>query len=127
MFKYTWPLLAALVLPGCPGDKNCESGDSACDSGEGEGEGEGEGQDCYQGYEATDGTVYLFCHPMSSSGVALSSVTSISAIDEGSTTIFSNSLEDVITYAAFSDSTGDCWTWGHDTSYYTADGCVSVD
>ena len=43
---------------------------------------------------------------------------SIDDIVEGSTTIFSSSLSSVITYAIW-DSNSNCYTWGHDTSYYT--------
>ena len=85
------------------------------------------GEDCLNGYTTGSGTTYLYCHPASSTGVALSTVTSLDDIVEGETTIFSSSLSSVITYAATSDSTGECWTWGHDTSYYTGAGCTAAE
>ena len=73
-----------------------------------------------------DGTTWLFCHPLGRTGTTLSSVGSVDEIVEGETTIFSFRLEDMITYAVWSDQTGACWTWGADVSYYTSVGCLDT-
>ena len=41
-------------------------------------------------------------------------------------TLFSSSMQEVITYVAFDESYR-CWTWGDDTSYYSAYGCTVQD
>lgn len=82
------------------------------------------GEDCVYGYTTGSGTVYSFCHPMSSTGVYLSTVTSIGAIVEGSSTIHSEALNN--TYFMEEVSTGACWVWGHDTSYYGGLGCSDI-
>ncbi len=84
------------------------------------------GEDCLDGYTLSTGEVLLYCHGLSSSGGALSSGGDPNALAEGSETVFTSALEDVITYAVWSDTSGECWTWGNDTSYYTGDaGCVA--
>lgn len=171
MLKYTWPVLTvAFLFPlaGCPGDKACDSGDSACETGgEGEGEGEGEleesfsaswgpsgvtidiengsgtyelgmaetdsaspdpwtGEDCYEGYTLGDGTLLLYCHPLSSSGGSFTGGGNPNSLDESSQTVFTSAFEDVITYYVSSDSTGECWVWGHDPDYYSGLGCTEL-
>ena len=70
--------------------------------------------------------LYLYCHPLSTSGGSLATVSSLRDIVEGETTLFPHTMEEVITYAIWSDSTGDCWTWGHDTRYYESAGCLAL-
>lgn len=82
------------------------------------------GEDCVYGYVASSGTSYNYCHPASASGVFLSSVGSFDDIIEGSTTIHSASLNN--TYFMEEVSTGTCWTWGYDTSYYGGLGCSDI-
>jgi len=84
------------------------------------------GEDCLDGYTLSDGTVLLYCHPLSSSGGAFSSGGDPNDLDEDNETVFTSALENVITYAAWSDSSGECWTWGADTSYYTGEGCTAM-
>ena len=82
------------------------------------------GEDCYLGYLANDGTLYDFCHPLAASGGFLTSVGSFDDIVEGSTTIHTAAIEN--TYYLEEVSSGSCWTWGDDTSYYGGLGCADV-
>lgn len=82
------------------------------------------GEDCVYGYTTGSGTTYNFCHPASASGVFLQTVDSFEAIVEGSTTIHSAST--VNTYFMEEVSTGTCWVWGADTSYYGGLGCTDI-
>jgi hypothetical protein len=84
------------------------------------------GEDCLNGYVLGDGSILLYCHPLSSTGGYFASGGNPLELDEDSETVFFSSLEDSITYAAWSDSTGDCWTWGARPSYYTHEGCVEL-
>ncbi len=81
------------------------------------------GEDCLYGYTLETGELLLYCHPLSESGGAFSTGGSTSSLEEGSETLFDETLQDVITYAAWSDVTGRCWTWGHDVSYYADARC----
>ncbi len=83
------------------------------------------GEDCYEGYTASDGTLYLYCHPMTATGGSLISVSTVSDIVEGSTTIMSDAI--TLTYYLEEDSTGACWVWGSDPGYYAALGCETLD
>lgn len=83
------------------------------------------GEDCLNGYTSDSGTLYFFCHSLGTTGGDLESVSSLGDIVEGETTIFSDGLEEFITYAIWSEENLDCWTFGHDTSYYTAE-CVEI-
>lgn len=80
------------------------------------------GEDCFHGYVTADGVNFMGCHPASYNGVSLLSVGSTSELVWGETTLFSQDLEPVITYAAFSDFSGACVTWGADPDYYS--GCT---
>ena len=82
------------------------------------------GEDCLNGYTLSSGTVLLYCHPLSSSGGSFTGGGSATALDESSETVFDSTFSSVLTYAAWSDDSGDCWTWGADTSYYTGEGCI---
>lgn len=92
------------------------------------------GEDCLNGYELSDGTLLYFCHPLDTDGGAFVSIyddvvagsRSLSSLDEDTETLFSEDVDGRITYAIWSDSTGDCWTWGQDTSYYV-DGADCVE
>ena len=82
------------------------------------------GEDCFDGYTASDGTVYNYCHPMSATGGYLTTVTTVADIVEGSTTVFSADL--TTSYYLEEVTSGDCWTWGYDTTYYTGYGCADI-
>ena len=83
------------------------------------------GEDCLYGYTTSSGDYFYYCHQMSSTGGSLPTVTTFSALSSEST-LFSSSLQEVITYVAFDESYR-CWTWGYDPSYYTAYGCTVQD
>jgi hypothetical protein len=70
---------------------------------------------------------YDVCHTLSSTGGTVIGVRNVSDVADG-TTIFTESIHDAgnITYVLFSESTGDCWAWGHDASYYDEFGCAEL-
>ena len=75
------------------------------------------GEDCIYGYEN-----YFYCHPSSPTGVELDYGADINTLQEGINTLFTNdSFDGTVTYYVESDS--QCWTWGHDPSYYAGLGC----
>lgn len=81
------------------------------------------GEDCLMGYVSPSGTISLYCHPMSSTGVSLRTVAEIDQIVEGETTLLDLSRADHITYAAFTEDNRACWTWGSEPGYYDSAGC----
>ena len=91
------------------------------------------GEDCLNGYNAS-GTLFLYCHPLSSTGGSFTSIyadvvagsRTLSSLDENTETLFDDSFEEGLTYGVWSDTSGDCWTWGADTSYYTGEGCTAI-
>ncbi|MCK6505840.1 hypothetical protein L6R53_21040 [Myxococcota bacterium] len=82
------------------------------------------GEDCLYGYTTSSGTVYSYCHPLSAEGGFLVTVESILDVFEGSTTLHSAVLDN--TYYLAEAATGDCWVFGHDTSYYGGLGCLDL-
>jgi len=76
------------------------------------------GEDCYVGYAS-----FNYCHTIGNTAT-LSEVSdcSVSSIVEGSTTLFDASKDPFLTYY-LSDSDGNCYVWGEDTTYYAALGC----
>lgn len=84
------------------------------------------GEDCLDGYTTGDGTVYAFCHPADSTGVALTDVSSVNDIVEGSTTVMGGISEEVTTFIVYSLSTGSCWVWGDTPAYYASESCTEL-
>jgi len=82
------------------------------------------GEDCFDGYALGDGTVLSYCHPLSSTGGYLSTVQDVDLIVEGSTTLHISTINN--TYYLEEISTGECWTWGYDSSYYGGHGCTDI-
>ena len=80
------------------------------------------GEDCL--YGDLTGT-YYYCHPADSNGVTLQ-YTSDLDLDESSETLLNESLASDVTYYVESASSGECWAWGHDTSYYAALDCENL-
>ncbi|NOY27320.1 MAG: hypothetical protein GXP62_15740 [Oligoflexia bacterium] len=83
------------------------------------------GEDCLYGYTLGDGSVLSYCHPLSSTGGYLTTVGDSDLIVEGSTTILDPATM-YITYYLEEVSSGDCWIWGYDTSYYGGVGCSDL-
>jgi len=92
------------------------------------------GEDCLDGYVLSDGSMLLFCHPLDETGGTFESIypdvvdgtRDIFSLDEDTETLFYADFEDSITYGVWSASTGYCWTWGADPSYYTSEGCTRL-
>lgn len=81
-------------------------------------------EDCYLGYTLSDGSVLSYCHPLSRAGGQLTTVSLPTDIVEGSTTLLSSATQN--TYYLKESSSGECWVWGQDTSYYGALGCSDM-
>jgi hypothetical protein len=73
----------------------------------------GAGADGWYGEDCIEGA----CHPATSTGLTLTHVATIPEVVPGSTTLLSGELDANITYGVI-DSTGACWAWGNDVSYY---------
>ena len=72
------------------------------------------GEDCLEG---ASGGVDV-CHPVYPEGLLdLSHAESVAEVDDFHT-LLAGDMAPAITYVLRSDS-GGCWTWGHDTAYYT--------
>ena len=86
------------------------------------------GEDCVRGYTQSDGSTLLYCHPVAGSSLTLLSASDFTTLDEDTQTAFWRSSANAITYAIWDDSTGACWTWGNDPSYYTiaSIGCQAI-
>ena len=92
------------------------------------------GEDCLNGYTASDGTLYLYCHPIERDGGTFESIyeevvsgsRTLRSLDEDTETLFTAGFDRYLTYAAWSDGTGECWTWGYAPSYYTGEGCTEL-
>ena len=87
------------------------------------------GEDCYLGYDfqTTDGNL-SYCHPSSSTGVSLAYGGDVSALAEGSETVFGSAdFDGTVTYFLEDSTTGACWTWGHSPSYYDALACDVIE
>lgn len=77
-------------------------------------------EDCIYG-DLTD--TWFYCHPTNKNGVSLLYGGDLRALVEGSETVFGGpSFEGTVTY--YLEDGGDCWVWGHDTSYYSGLGCI---
>ena len=87
----------------------------------------GDPDNCWYGEDCVYGDLtgnYFYCHPASTSGVSLSYGGDFSALSEGSETVFGDSSFDgTVTYYVEDSSSGACWAWGHDSSYYAGLGC----
>ena len=80
------------------------------------------GEDCFLGYDLTDGGNLSYCHPVSATGGSLTYGADTAAVTEGSSTVFSDNGTDwasVVTHIVDDRNAGPCWTWGADTSYYS--------
>ena len=81
----------------------------------------GSGTDGWYGEDCTGSNI---CHPATATGTVLTSVHpdvgggGIPDIDD-THTLFYGGLDANTTYAVV-DSTGACWTWGNDVSYYSS-------
>lgn len=74
------------------------------------------GEDCYLGTGS-----WNYCHPITGTTLHLDQVADIADIVEGQTTLFWTGMD--LTYFLEDANTGDCWVWGHDTTYYYGLGC----
>jgi hypothetical protein len=80
------------------------------------------GEDCFMGYDLTEGGNYTYCHPVNTNGGMLFYGASPDAVEAGSTTVFSSTSFSVdVTHildnqASLEDES--CWVWGADTNYY---------
>lgn len=78
------------------------------------------GEDCFLGYYWYTG--YPRCHPFD--GLLILTQTNTSnPLYEGVTTYLSADVQTGLTYYA-ETTTGDCYAWGHQPSYYAAAGCL---
>ena len=86
------------------------------------------GEDCYLGYDLeSENNTLTYCHPSSSTGVSLSYGGSTSSLVEGSETVFTANFEDQVTFYVENYSSGSCWVWGAQPSYYADLGCTIVE
>lgn len=76
------------------------------------------GEDCYLGTGS-----WQYCHPVSGTLLHLDQESDLTAIVEGSTTLFWPGMD--LTYMVTHGS--DCYVWGHDISYYGALGCTPIN
>lgn len=84
------------------------------------------GEDCIEGPGPNSGD-YDYCHTLPADGGSLTTVFDPDDIVEGTSTLFNETIAAAgITYVLIADNQ-DCWTWGHDTSYYTAVGCTDAN
>lgn len=84
------------------------------------------GEDCLSGDTLGDGTPVLYCHPLSATGGTFAGGGDPATLDEATSTVFTAADDGTLTFAAFADDGSGCWTWGADTSVYTAGGCVPL-
>lgn len=82
------------------------------------------GEDCLHGDRGLDHSTVVFCHPLPASGGRLDTVQTVDAVVEGSTTYLRAGQQ--LTYFLTEISSGDCWIWGHDLSWFTGLGCVDA-
>jgi peptidoglycan/xylan/chitin deacetylase (PgdA/CDA1 family) len=76
------------------------------------------GEDCWTG---TGG--WQYCHPMAGNTLHLDQVPTVGDIIEGSTTLLWSGMN--LTY--YVANGGDCYVWGHDTSYFAPLGCTGIN
>ena len=89
------------------------------------------GEDCFMGFDLTDGGNYLYCHEVGATGGSLSYGAAPDSVVEGGTTVFSSAnFSTVVTYLldnAASTEAESCWVWGADTTYYNGYGKTCVE
>ena len=95
---------------------------STCDNGSGDC---WTGEDCLDGYTTGSGTLYSYCHSLTSNNsITLDYGASPEGLSEGQNTVFGNSnFDGSITYFLDDSTSGTCYVWGDDTSYYSGIGC----
>lgn len=82
------------------------------------------GEDCVLDPDDDADFGYEICHHLLASGGSLEGVRNAEEVVAGESTLFSESLDDNLTYVLFEADGPACWTWGDDVSYYRAFGCV---
>jgi hypothetical protein len=88
------------------------------------------GEDCVYGDTLVEGgPTVLYCHYAGNTGTVLTTGGDRASLSY-QTTGFSAEQEPGVTYYLLSDSSfggsGDCWSWGHDPSYYAGPGCTEL-
>ncbi|MEZ4318470.1 MAG: hypothetical protein R3F61_13240 [Myxococcota bacterium] len=77
------------------------------------------GEDCYLGTGS-----YQLCHPVGMTGATLTYVAAPGDVVEGSTMLLSvdtpASSTPALTYILIGETSGECWVWGDDITYYAA-------
>lgn len=85
------------------------------------------GEDCLNGFVLEGGDVLgPYCHAVGAGDTALSLAYGGDPNNlAAGTTVFDASFDGLVSYIVY-DSTGACWTWGEDTSYYSGEGCTEM-
>ena len=81
------------------------------------------GEDCVYGYETAAGTTLSYCHYAGDAGMFLTYGGDPNALESGSTAFADSSVAGQLTYVLASETTGRCYVWGDDPSYYDGLGC----
>ena len=81
------------------------------------------GEDCYNGFVNPDGTILLYCHPLTSTGGQFTGGGNPYYLNEDIETVFTPALADMMTFAAWNGDMSACWTWGANPDYYAGAGC----
>ena len=79
------------------------------------------GEDCYLGYSS-----WLYCHTLSTNGGTLYYGGDATSLDSGETVFYNDEFEQHTTFYLVDDSSGDCWVWGDQVSYYQALSCSEL-
>lgn len=82
------------------------------------------GEDCVWGYEY-DGTTLAYCHGVSDGSTRLTYGGDPLNLSQGTTVFPDASFQASVTYFLESTS-GGCWVWGNDPSYYDGLGCTEL-
>jgi len=78
------------------------------------------GEDCYEGYAS-----FNFCHSIGINA-SIPEVSSCSALDVADGATLLDAEKDPFLTYYLADSLGNCWVWGHDTSYYGPLACEEM-
>ncbi len=79
------------------------------------------GEDCYLGYSN-----WRYCHDLSTTGGTLYYGGDATSLDPGETVFYNDAFEPYTTFYLVDDTSGSCWVWGDQISYYQALGCVEL-